>query len=445
MSNFVDPNEKFSEADKPKEKSDGVDLICGGPFHPCDKPAMLLCGGCETMRYCGRHCQKVHWSEHKKVCSLWKKTLSLGVGRDPFEVEVAEKMMLSMQNKQHDKMMMLLDLFAYKKHHAKLAPILTYKDRTQGYTLIHFACQHGRFDAAARLVALGVDVNARANDGTPAVMFAAQLGRIEHINLVVKAGANLELTHAVTGQTALMLATQRGYLDVVKYLCAAGALVDQKTDDGSFTSLLVAAEHGRTEVLKHLLHCGADVNFQRSDGQTALILALGEHVEVPSEVRLEIVHILLKSEALVNLKTKSGFSALLKACEQGMRDCAFTLLEAGADIHHQAHDGACPVRLACQNGQVEIVRRLLEMGASTECRDKRTGERGNGTPLMKAVDNRDVDMVKLLLAAGADVFAKTEAGWSPQSIAAHHKHPEIIALLEEAACNKLGTSNVTST
>jgi hypothetical protein len=57
----------FSEADKPKEKSDGVDLICGGPFHPCDKPAMLLCGGCETMRYCGRHCQKVHWSEHKKA------------------------------------------------------------------------------------------------------------------------------------------------------------------------------------------------------------------------------------------------------------------------------------------------------------------------------------------------------------------------------------------
>jgi hypothetical protein len=42
---------------------------CGncGIEAPLNQPP-LLCGRCNEQSYCGRYCQKAHWSEHKKHC-----------------------------------------------------------------------------------------------------------------------------------------------------------------------------------------------------------------------------------------------------------------------------------------------------------------------------------------------------------------------------------------
>lgn len=33
-----------------------------------NKPKLPLCGRCKTTRYCGKDCQRIHWSTHKRDC-----------------------------------------------------------------------------------------------------------------------------------------------------------------------------------------------------------------------------------------------------------------------------------------------------------------------------------------------------------------------------------------
>lgn len=54
------------------------------------------------------------------------------------------------------------------------------------------------------------------------------------------------------GQTALMLAVSHGRLDMVQMLVAAGAEVNIQDEDGS-TALMCAAEHGHLAIVKFLL------------------------------------------------------------------------------------------------------------------------------------------------------------------------------------------------
>lgn len=74
------------------------------------------------------------------------------------------------------------------------------------------------------------------------------------------------------------------------------------------------------------------------------------------------------------------------------------LLNKGARPDLQSHHGATPLSLAAQIGWIEGAEVLLRKRASVDLANSR-GE----TPLMLAVQRRDMAMVRLLLASGADV------------------------------------------
>jgi hypothetical protein len=42
----------------------------------CDKPSTQLCGGCVSIKYCSRTCQKLDWRVHKLVCKTYKDFLA---------------------------------------------------------------------------------------------------------------------------------------------------------------------------------------------------------------------------------------------------------------------------------------------------------------------------------------------------------------------------------
>merc|ERR1711988_1839363 len=76
------------------------------------------------------------------------------------------------------------------------------------------------------------------------------------------------------GQTALMLAVSHGRLDMVQLLVEAGADLNIRDEDGS-SALMCAAEHGQTEIVKHLLtHPDTDIFAKDNDGLTALAVAM---------------------------------------------------------------------------------------------------------------------------------------------------------------------------
>lgn len=87
---------------------------------------------------------------------------------------------------------------------------------------------------------------------------------------------------------------------------------------------------------------------------------------------MECVRLLLEAQADVNYKDSDGDTALIIACETGLRGVADTLLEANADPNACSKgDGNFPLLYAAFQGQPLLVKSLLEARA-TPSRANRT-------------------------------------------------------------------------
>jgi uncharacterized protein len=133
---------------------------------------------------------------------------------------------------------------------------------------------------------------------------------------------------------------------------------------------------------------------------------------------------------LVNTKDiTSGEGALhILARERDMQWLGF-MLSKGARADIQNKEGETPLILATQLGWVEGATRLIRAGAKVD------GANGRGeTPLILAVHKRDLAMIRLLLANGADPRRSDRvAGYSALDYAKRDDRTgTIVRLLEEA-------------
>jgi ankyrin repeat protein len=85
---------------------------------------------------------------------------------------------------------------------------------------------------------------------------------------------------------------------------------------------------------------------------------------------------------------------------------------------------------AVKNRNIEGVELLISKGADINAKD---GARNQITPLHLAVQNRDKLMVELLVAKGADVRARDTTGNTPLRIAETNGYTEIVELLRRGA------------
>ncbi len=76
--------------------------------------------------------------------------------------------------------------------------------------------------AVLDLLAAGANVNAKNNDGVPALSFAAEKGHTATVQALLEAGADVN-ANAKNGMTALMEAQDSGQTEVVEILKNAGA------------------------------------------------------------------------------------------------------------------------------------------------------------------------------------------------------------------------------
>ena len=144
-----------------------------------------------------------------------------------------------------------------------------------GNTALHYSVSHGNFDVVSVLLDSKV---ANPNILNKAGYTCIMLISLAHINnethrAVVRrlfATGDVNIRASQHGQTALMLAVSHGRLDMVQLLVEAGADLNIRDEDGS-SALMCAAEHGQTEIVKHLLaHPDTDIFAKDNDGLTAL-------------------------------------------------------------------------------------------------------------------------------------------------------------------------------
>lgn len=123
------------------------------------------------------------------------------------------------------------------------------------------------------------NINIQAEYGYTALMAASKFGYKNFAKLLVKK-ADINMRDDI-GTTALIFASDNGHAEIVQMLLEAGAKVNLRNDIWAQTALHRASHSGHIEIVELLLTYGADVNLEDGFGATALTWASSErHSEI---------------------------------------------------------------------------------------------------------------------------------------------------------------------
>ncbi|KAL5584352.1 hypothetical protein FOVSG1_013741 [Fusarium oxysporum f. sp. vasinfectum] len=275
--------------------------------------------------------------------------------------------------------------------------------------LLKDACAAGYADIVDLLIKAGADTNVLGGRGpyTPLIA-ASQNGHARVVQLLLGAGADPDISD--NRSNAIFAASKAGHDDIVLWLLAAGADVDQLASRTS--ALQVAAEGGHDQCVPWLIAAGADLD-QQAEG-TALYRATRKGY-------LGIIQQLLVAGADVDLQEKRGEkleeAPLHAAASSGRAEIVECLLNAGADVSAYGGIKKTPIASAAESGCVLVVKLLLD-------KLEASGKKRFGPALGYAVQEGNVEIVNMLLAAGASPDGDSEETLDLYSL----KPPLIIAV-----------------
>jgi ankyrin repeat protein len=182
-----------------------------------------------------------------------------------------------------------------------------------------------------------------------------------------------------------------------------------------------AASKGNLALVHRFVHQDASlVNLQNKVGQSPLHLAVVNG-------RTEVVAYLIRSGVSVDQLTRDGWTPLLLACECGDANTSRMLLDSGADVNFKSKKhGNSPLHRAANSGHLELAKLLLSRGADVNIRNN-----SNNTPLHRAVNGNYPEMVELLIANGAVVSIRNNYGRTPLKLATEEDNRKCGRILRE--------------
>ena len=298
------------------------------------------------------------------------------------------------------------------------------------------------WETARSLLKQDVDVNSSQGDGATALMWAVHWNDIETTDLLIRAGANVNAAND-NGVTPLWLACTNGNAATVEKLLKAEANPNVSLSRTGETVLMTCARTGNVDAVKSLLAREAEVNAKESwRGQTALMWAVAEK-------HAEVVRVLTEHGADVRASTKvrtdihdrrlGGFTPLLFAARVGDLESARILLAAGADVNEATPEVGNTLVVASASHQAELAIFLLEKGADPNAADE-YGITALHHAVQKGIANLSAieythallpppnlpELVKALLAHGADPNARIKKGYTMSVAPYRHTSPESI-------------------
>jgi uncharacterized protein len=152
-----------------------------------------------------------------------------------------------------------------------------------------------------------------------------------------------------------------------------------------------AAKHNDAEAVREMLAGGAG-NPNETDDSDRTALHYGA-----LDGNLEIVAILIKAGARLDVTDGLGNTPLHLAAERSQTEAGELLLAAGAPVDPQNHDGMTPLMIAASRGDTQLVLALVAKGASTALTDYT----GRDALAWAQDDNHPAAAVALRRAAGS--------------------------------------------
>lgn len=301
-------------------------------------------------------------------------------------------------------------------------------------TPLSVACTNANAALVERLLSAGARADTPIASGETPLMTCAGTGNADAVRMLIAHGAAVNSAEPSQNQTALMWAAAERHADVVTLLVEHGADLKARTKRG-FSALHFAARAGDFESTKVLLAAGTDINIRSqptapekpSPGAPGNYTGGGGRAGGPSY------------EATVS----AGSTPLLVATFRAHVPLALYLLERGADPNasdagvtslHWAvgtweSGEANPVfgftdamsGIPDRQEKLQLVKALLAHGADPNLpvTQRLPGFAGGhtdvigATPFLLASAAADIEMMRLLLAAGADPKRSTKSSMTP--------------------------------
>jgi ankyrin repeat protein len=300
-------------------------------------------------------------------------------------------------------------------------------------TSLSLACTNGSTRFVALLLDAGANPNTPIATGETPLMTCAATGNADAVRLLISRGADIDAKEPTQHQDALMWAAAERHADVVRALVDAGADLRARTRQG-FTALHFAAREGDLESTRTLLGAGVSVNL-RSEPEPA------EKSSGDSDGPRSGRTLNARRGPAYQASLSAGATPLLVATLRGHVPLALYLLGIGADPNI-GDAGFTPLHWAAgtweggvsnpvygfndpmsgipnRQAKLQLVTALLAHGANPNSRMTRRppGFAGLGggfedapgaTPFLIASAAADLEIMKMLLAAGANPTLATD-------------------------------------
>jgi ankyrin repeat protein len=235
------------------------------------------------------------------------------------------------------------------------------------------------------------------------------------------------------GITPLMKAVYRSdtsfrensYMKTIDSLIMAGCDVNLSPPSNMTPLHVVAGKWRSTDLVKKLIHHGADVNIN-TEKSSPLMTALCRQ-----KVNTDTVIALIDSGADVNYKNDYHKSVLHVAVAKSEDICVKNLLSAGALVNVLDLDGNSPLWIAVSDNNATITEMLLKHGGDVNF----TNRDYNMSLLCKAACDINNKLFRLLLDHDADVDIATKLGAPPLHYAVDNGDIEKVKLLLAKNCD----------
>ena len=299
------------------------------------------------------------------------------------------------------------------------------------------------------LIEQGADMNRQYGDGDT-ILHKIISWDTKMANLFIKNGADLNIQNRV-GWTPLYYSAYHRLLDMTKLLLENGA--DPNINDNYGKSVLLSAvENDDEDIAKLVLKYGANPNITDKEGRTPLFPAV-------KFGKYSLVELLIKNGADPAIKNQYGNTALNECPSPTFFEMLKFFSQIGGSSQSNKYITKMPkksievnninktrqarVKFSIENNDLLFFSYDNNLKKVAECISSKNfdinvqDEKGY-TPLMYAIMNHNLDMVKFLVANGANINLCNKKGQSPLKIAYLYNCEDIATyLLEKGASDKI--------
>jgi ankyrin repeat protein len=211
-----------------------------------------------------------------------------------------------------------------------------------GTTPLHWAVYRVDRELVGALLKKGARAGVVNRYGASPLAEAARVANPELLAMLLEAGADANVANE-DGQTPLMLAARTGNVAIATLLVEHGADVNRREHFRDQSALMWAAAEGHVDMVAFLVSKKADLSVRAKAN------------DWPTQI---------SNEPRVQYRPTGGLTPLLYAARAGCLGCVKAIVEGGADVDRPNPDGMTPMMMALDNSAPVVARYLLDRGAN---------------------------------------------------------------------------------